>query len=344
MRTILFLIALLLGTAATHAAERAAAYLGKPEAWFQSDEGKEIIKNIIAWQTPEGSWPKNTATTIPPKSAPQKGTFDNGATIDELRLLARSLSATKDSASKEAFLKGLDLILRAQYPNGGWPQTYPPGNSYARHITFNDGSMVRLMNFVRDVATKSDFSFVDSERRDRCSSAFERGVQCIVKSQIRVNGALTAWCAQHDENTFEPRSARTYELVSLSGAESAGILNLLMSIEKPSPEVIAAVDAAVDAAVAWFDSVQLKGIRETRVDGDKRIVPDPDAPPLWARFYEIGSNRPIFVGRDGVKKYDISEIESERRNGYAWYGRWGQALPKRHAAWKKRLTQSPAPK
>ena len=343
MRATLSLIALLLGIVASSAAERAGAYLNKPADWFQSDEGKAIIKNIIAWQTPEGSWPKNTATTVPPSGAPRKGTFDNGATIDELRLLARSLSSTKDSASSEAFLKGLDLILRAQYPNGGWPQSYPPGNGYARHITFNDGSMVRLMNFVRDVATKTDFAFVDSDRRDRCRSAFERGVQCIVKTQIRVDGVLTAWCAQHDENTLEPRSARTYELISLSGAESAGILDLLMTLEKPSAEVI----ASVDAAVAWFDSVQLKGIRETRVDGDKRIVPDPDAPPLWARFYEIGTNRPIFVGRDGVKKYAISEIESERRNGYAWYGRWGQSLPRKHAAWKKRINQSqqsPAPK
>ena len=343
MRVALYLIALLLGTAASRAAERASAYLNKPADWFQSDEGKAIIKNIIAWQTPEGSWPKNTATTVQPTSTAQKGTFDNGATTDELRLLARAFSTTKDPATKEAFLKGLDLILRAQYPNGGWPQSYPLGNGYARHITFNDGSMVRLMQFVQEVGRRSDYFFVDSERRERSADAFDRGVLCIIKAQIRVDGTLTVWCAQHDEITLEPRSARTYELVSLSGAESAGILDLLMSLEKPSPEVI----AAVDAAVAWFDSVQLKGIRETRVDGDKRIVPDPDAPPLWARFYEIGTNRPIFVGRDGVKKYAISEIESERRNGYAWYGRWGQALPKKHADWKKRINQSqksPAPK
>lgn len=335
MRAALYFFALILGIAASHAAERAGAYLNKPADWFQSDDGKAIIQNIIAWQTPEGSWPKNTATTVPPPAAPHKGTFDNGATTDELRLLARAYSSSKDPATKEAFLKGLDLILRAQYPNGGWPQTFPPGNGYARHITFNDGSMVRLMKFVWEVGRQADYYFVDSERRQRSAEAFDRGVQCIVKSQIRVNGTLTVWCAQHDEITLEPRPARTYELVSLSGAESAGILDLLMSIEKPSPEII----ATVDVAVAWFDSAKLKGIRETRVDGDKRIVPDADAPPLWARFYEIGTNRPIFVGRDGVKKYAISEIESERRNGYAWYGRWGQALPKKHQQWKERITR-----
>jgi PelA/Pel-15E family pectate lyase len=72
------------------------------------------------------------------------------------------------------------------------------------------------------------------------------------------------------------------------------------------------------------------------VNGDKKLVRDPEAPPLWARFCEIGSNRPIYSGRDGVKKYDIAEIESERRNGYAWHGAWGTDVLKRFAEWKQR--------
>ena len=33
----------------------------------------------------------------------------------------------------------------------------------------------------------------------------------------------------------------------------------------------------------------------------------------------LKTNRPIFVGRDSVIKYDVTAIEGERRNGYAWY-------------------------
>src|SRR6185436_1010678 len=99
-----------------------------------------------------------------------------------------------------------------------------------------------------------------------------------------------------------------------------GLLELLMSLEKPTPEVI----RAVDAGAKWFETAKLTGIRETKVNGNKVIIKDASAPPLWARFYEIGSNRPFFSGRDGVKKYDIAEIEAERRNGYAWYGTWGE--------------------
>jgi pectinesterase len=57
---------------------------------------------------------------------------------------------------------------------------------------------------------------------------------------------------------------------------------------------------------------------------------------LWARFYEIETNRPMFSGRDGVKKYAMSEIEAERRNGYAWYGPWGTGVASDYAKWKEK--------
>jgi hypothetical protein len=151
-----------------------------------------------------------------------------------------------------------------------------------------------------------------------------------------VDGKRTAWCAQHDEIDYSPASGRTYELVSLCGAESADILRFLMSLDDPSPEVA----EAITAGVAWFESAKLTGIRQTRVDGDKVIVEDADARPLWARFYEIGTNRPIFCGRDGVQKYSLAEIEAERRNGYAWYGDWGRPVASEYAKWQKKW---PAP-
>ena len=120
------------------------------------------------------------------------------------------------------------------------------------------------------------------------------------------------------------------ELVSLSGNESAGLLHLLMSLDKPSPEVV----RAVHAGAAWFDSVKLTGIREVKVDGNKTIVRDAAAPPIWARFYELETNRPFYCSRDGVKRFDIAEIEAERRNGYAWHGNWGAEMANRYAEWK----------
>jgi pectate lyase len=312
----------------------------KPDAWYRSAEGQRVVENILSWQAPPGDWPKNLDTTAKPFTGdPTKlqGTFDNGATTGELRFLARAFRATQDPRCQQAFLKGFDHLLKAQYPTGGWPQFYPPGNQYHRHITFNDDAMVRLLDFLRDVATAADFEFADPERRKAARESFDRGIQCILKCQIVVDGQPTAWCAQHDEIDYRPRPGRAYELVSLSGAESAGILRLLMSLEKPGPEVV----RAVNSGAAWFESAKLAGIRQTKVNGDKRMVNDPNAPPLWARFCEIGSNRPIFCGRDGVKKYSIADIESERRNGYAWYGEWGARVAEDYARWKVKWSSQP---
>src|SRR6185436_14073865 len=101
-----------------------------------------------------------------------------------------------------AFRKGIDHILAAQYPNGGWPQYSPPPKSYHRHITFNDNSMARLMIFLREVATSNLYSFAEAPLRTRARESFDRAVQCILKCQIVVNGRKTAWCAQHDEIDF----------------------------------------------------------------------------------------------------------------------------------------------
>lgn len=307
------------------------------DEWFRSDEGKRAIENVLSWQAEAGGWPKNKATTSEPYSGNPRqlnGTFDNGATTTELRFLARAFRVTQDARSEEAFLKGLRHILEAQYPSGGWPQYYPPpAKSYHRHITFNDGTMSRLLELLRDVAGGSEFEFVGPATRRRCGKAYERGVACVLKCQIVVDGKKTAWCAQHDEVTLEPRPGRKFELASLSGGESADVLRLLMSIERPSMEV----REAVEAGAAWFRAVQVKGLRQTFVNANKVMVNDAEAPPLWARFYEIGTNRPIFAGRDGVKKYSMAEIEVERRNGYAWYGTWGDSLLREYTRWKARV-------
>lgn len=329
----------LLGCSICLAAPKADSYLKNSDDWFAGAEGRRIADNILTWQTKEGVWPKNTDTTTQPYSGrieDLKGIFDNGATTGELRFLARSIRTTKDDRYRKAFDRGLDTILKVQYPTGGWPQAVPPGTGYSRHITFNDDAMVRLMNFVRDVARSPDFDFVDAARCKAAAAAFDRGIECILKCQIITGGKKTVWCAQHDEKDLHPRPARSYELPSLSGAESAPILRLLMSLDNPSPKIV----EAIEAGVQWYQGAKLTGIRQDKIDGNKVIVKDPAAPPLWARFYEIETGRPFFCGRDGVKKYDISQIEAERRNGYAWYGEWGQTVFAEYAKWKQRITSA----
>ena len=96
-------------------------------------------------------------------------------------------------------------------------------------------------------------------------------------------------------------------------------------------KAVARIAAAIEGAVAWLKSVAIPGLRYETFNGadgqrDRRVVADPSTGPLWARFYEIGTNRPIFLGRDSVVRYALSEIERERRAGYAYYGTWPASL------------------
>jgi PelA/Pel-15E family pectate lyase len=196
--------------------------------------------------------------------------------------------------------------------------------------------MVNVLTVLRAVREAgSPFEQVDSGRRARAAAAIERGVSCILRTQIIQDGKLTVWCAQHDEATLAPAWARNFEPPSLSGHESVGIVRFLMKIEAPTPEII----AAIEAAVAWLRAHAISGLRieSSVVDGkrDRLAVADAGASPLWARFYELGTNRPIYVGRDRVVRYNHNEIERERRASYAYLGSWpAELIDKTYPRWK----------
>ena len=302
----------------------------KPDEWYGTAEAVRIADNLLLYQRDSGGWPKNLDMAKPLGDSARAAllrqkkeidsTIDNGATYMQLSFLARVYTAIKHERHREAFLKGLDYLLKSQYSNGGWPQFYPDLSGYYKHITFNDGAMIGVLKLLRDVAgAKPAYAFVDEARRASAASAVEKGIDCILKTQIVLNGKRTVWCAQHDEITLAPAPARKYEVVSLSGGESVDIVRFLMSIKNPSPAVI----EAIEAAVAWFRRSELK---------------NPQGGSVWARFYELSTNRPIFVGRDGVVRYNIAEIDQERREGYAWYVDDADTLLKKdYPAWQKKV-------
>lgn len=333
----------------------------KPPEWFKTAEGQQLADNLVSWQNTGGGWWKqyDPKTPRPADLAPantsgpgasndqedawrSSSTFDNGATYTELRLLARAYTTTHDEKYKQAFEHGLNFIFDAQYPNGGWPQRFPLQDNYGRHITFNDKLMSNVMLLLKEISEgKGEFAFVSEADRKRARESFERGVECILKAQIEApDGALTGWCQQHDAATLAPTSARAYELPAIASFESADIVLLLMQIEKPD----ARVKRAITSAAEWFEKSAIRGKRYEKIDDkslkygvERRLSDDPGAPPLWARFYDIETNKPIFADRDGVKRYELSEVGEERRAKYAWYGNWGEKVLKELPKWKKRV-------
>jgi pectinesterase len=317
-------------------------------AWFASAEAKKIAENVLLYQRNIGGWPKNIQMQqelspqqqkdlIELKKTTAETTTDNGATCQEMLFMSRMYAQVKDERYKESFLKGLDYLLEAQYDNGGWPQFYPLKKGYYTHITYNDDSMVHILNVMKDISEQSDYYSIKLSKEiiEKAKKSFEKGIDCIIKTQYRQNGVLTAWCAQHDEVTLAPAKARAYELPSLSGKESAKITLLLMSVEKPSPEII----TAVQSAKAWFEKTKITNLEEKRVVNDagkiieKKMIVTQNASPIWARFMELDTNEPFFCDRDGIKKKSLDEIGAERRNGYAWYTDEPKEVLKKYAGW-----------
>lgn len=336
------------------AADRTGVQLLKEnDAWLRSDDGVEQLANLLSYQTPAGGWCKAyDLSTVRDSAAGAKGfggwngtpTIDNGATWSEVRLLGRAFTLTGKDEYRQACERGLSFLLDRQYDNGGWPQRSPkdPGkHDYGTHITFNDHAMTEVLALMRDVAEAKTpwFAWMPDERQQTARTAFARGIDCVLRSQIIRNGQPTGWCQQHDALTLAPTAARAYELPCVASSESARLVLLLMSIEQPD----AGIRRAIDDAVRWFNTAAISGKRIVERDDDRVLVDDADAPRLWARCYDLETDQPFFCDRDGVKRAAFSEISRERRTGYAWYGTWGEQVLREHVQWLKGNGEKPAP-
>ncbi len=322
---------------------------------YKASEIEKIADNILLFQKSNGGWPKNydmqAVLTDEQKNAviasknELNTTFDNGATHSQLNYLAKAYSTTKKEKYKEGFLHGIEFVLSAQYRNGGWPQYYPDLSGYRKYITFNDGAMIGIMKLLHKIVNRSkEFSFIEDSLYLKVKTAYDNGIECILNCQIMDNGELTAWCQQHDNIDFHPQNARSFELASITNGESADIVKFLMSIKNRDERII----KSVTSAVKWFEDSRIYGIKVEVIKADKAdyiyhstdndviVVADAEAKPIWARFYELGTHKPLFCNRDGKVVYSLSEVERERRTGYAWYVHDPQEVLDLYPAWAKK--------
>jgi PelA/Pel-15E family pectate lyase len=318
---------------------------------YKPEEITAIADNMLLYQKDNGGWPKNydMQAILTPDQADSlvkvkpilNTTFDNGTSYSQTAYLLQVYSYTKIEKYRTAALKGIDYIISAQYANGGWPQYFPLESGYSRCITFNDDAYTGIMWLLKDIVDgKPEYSFIDAQ----VQTAYEKGLDCIIKTQINDAGVPTAWCQQYNELTLQPAWARKFEPPSICNGESADIVLLLMSIKNPSEAVI----AAVQNAVAWFKASAIKGIKvETfaapemitpyRISKtDRRVLNDSTAPPIWTRYYELKTHRPMFCNRDSKPVYSLAEVERERRDGYAWYVYAPQKVLNKYPAWQKK--------
>ncbi len=256
---------------------------------------------------------------------------------------------TGDQRFRDGAIRGLEFVLSAESPAGGWPHSFPRTGAYYRHITFMDDVTIGVLQVLRDAAHGAEpLAFLSPLLRDRCSQAVARGTDLLLRLQVDIDGRKTIWAGQYDETTLVPCAARTFEPPALAAAESVTVVRYFMEIPSPTPEII----AAIESAVTWFEDHSVRGFRIERVNApaerfsqhtsrfDLVQIDDPNAPPLWARFYDLKTEMPILCDRDGRFVDRLEELSRERRTGYRWFGDFAKTLIDRdYPAWKRSIAR-----
>ncbi|MBI2946068.1 MAG: hypothetical protein HYY23_00340 [Verrucomicrobia bacterium] len=245
-------------------------------------------------------------------------TFDDDNTQSALQfLMAFTKAAARADGSpnrevQEALEYGLTKMLEAQYPNGAWPQRYNgkprdltlypvrratipdryprehPKTDYAGFYTLNDHTQSDCIRTMLD-------AFKQFGNRKYLEAAL-RGGDFLIAAQLP--NPQPAWAQQYNF-AMEPAWARAFEPPAICTGESAGAIRTLVELylETGDEKFLKPIPAALD----WFQRSRL-------------------GPNTWARFYELGTNKPIYGDRDGKIHYRLDEITEERRRGYAWQG------------------------
>lgn len=311
------------------------------------DAAKEVAVALIRGQLRSGGWdnliefdPKDRSNYSyrsdheSNKKRRNTTTFDDDKSQSAMRFLMqldRELGFA-DPKVHECIVYALDATLQAQYGNGAWPQRYQEfpdpqrskplkasmpeswsrsftGEKYTDYYTLNDNTINDLIKTMLDAwEIYEDWRFLESAIR---------GGDFLLLAQLPE--PQPAWAQQYNRE-MHPAWARKFEPPAVSGGESQGVLRTLMMLYRRT----AAVTKNANRFIEPIPSA-LAYLRRSRLNDGQ-----------LARFYELETNRPFFCDRDGVPKYDIAQIGEERRNGYAWYGNWGEGVAKAYAKWPHR--------
>lgn len=345
--------------------------LNQAVAWYGAAEALRVADNIVSFQTPAGGWGKNQPRDGAARLKGQDfvannnaktsvagdfdkaedpgwsyvGTIDNDASVTEIRFLAQVAAQQTGEAAgrlRRSALKGLQYLLDAQFPNGGWPQVWPLQGGYHDALTLNDNATVQVAMLMGAAARgEQEFAFVPAALRALAGASERQAIAGLLAAQVSIKGRKTLWAQQYDALTLAPTTARNYEPAALSTSESAAVLNYLMSVPTPPPELMPALVQAVCSGVQVLRELAIEGYAWRKV-GDaegRRLVAEPGAGPLWARFYRLDDLTPIFGDRDKSLHDDVNEVSLERRNAYAWFGSSPAKALAAYQRWPHRLAE-----
>lgn len=236
------------------------------------------------------------------RRARNTSSFDDNQTQSALRLLIRLDAALgfEDEAFREAIDYALENILEAQYPSGGWPQIfdhdaeradppvlgasfpdawpreYPGHNRYWRWYTINDNAMLHTIDLMFEAGEVYD----EPHFRDAAIA----GADFLLLAQLPA--PQPAWAQQYDYD-MHPVWARRFEPPAVSGGESQDVMQTLIDTYHRTGER------------KYLDAVSpaIRYLKASRLPGGG-----------LARFYELETNRPLYMNREYALTYDPDDV------------------------------------
>ncbi|HEY5313661.1 MAG TPA: pectate lyase, partial [Pirellulales bacterium] len=231
-------------------------------------------------------------------------TLDDNTTQAALRLLMRldralASHGQADAAVRAAVDDALASLLRAQYPNGAWPQrfsqppdtaqfpvlpaSYPqswdrtwPGTKYNSYYTFNDNALDDVIDVLLEAGRLYD--------APKYRAAAERGGDFILLAQMP--DPQPAWAQQYNAQ-MHPAWARKFEPPAVTGGESQSILRALLSLYRETGK-----QKYLDPIPRALDYLQASRLADGRL----------------ARFYELRTNKPLYFTRDYQLTYSDADM------------------------------------
>lgn len=231
-------------------------------------------------------------------------TLDDDTTQSALRFLMkldvvlRHRDALVNSAAKYA----LSALLKAQYPNGAWPQRYSefpdpkqfpvlrasypeswpreyPKVDYRSFYTFNDDTLADMIETLLLAG--------ELYNDPKLTAAAEKAGDFIRLAQMPEPQPI--WAQQYNAK-MQPAWARKFEPASVTGGESQGVIRILLRLYRRTGK-----DRFLEPIPR-----ALKFLSENELPGE---------PGQLARFYELGTSRPLYFVKDTYElTYDDSNL------------------------------------
>jgi len=230
--------------------------------------------------------------------------LDDDTTQSAIRFLARLDRALdfSDQAVHEAVMYALESVLMAQYPIGAWshnydrfpahrpdlaiypviPASYPA--QWSRAWTKDWTGCYYLNDNVTPDMIAAMLTAYEVYGDERYLAAAENAGAFLLLAQMPE--PQPAWCQQYDAR-MRPVWDRKFEPPAITGEESQGVLECLLTLYRwtANSKYLEPVPRAIEYLRA-----------STLPDG------------RLARFYELGTNRPIYFTREYEVTYEFGEM------------------------------------